>query len=150
MTPAHPRSDGAIVGILSEAMKQLVEEQRLGWVAAVRDDDAPHLCPESTLAVWDDDTLVFADIASQETVLQLIENPAVEVAVLDPRASAGWRFRGRARLLLSGPTFDRLAAFYRERGVSGVVHHMVLVRVESARPLGPPVDGQGAAAGGGR
>jgi hypothetical protein len=138
------------VGILNDAMKQLVEQQRLGWVATVRGDGAPHLSPEGTLAVWDDDTLVFADIASRETALHLLENPAVEVAVLDPQAGAGWRFRGQARLLLSGPTFDRLAAFYRERGVAGVVHHMVLVGVETASQLAPRADGRSATVDGGR
>jgi len=52
------------VGILTEDMKRLVSEQRLGFVATVCPDGTPNLSPKGTTAVWDDDHIVFADIRS--------------------------------------------------------------------------------------
>lgn len=124
-------------------MRALVNRQRLGFVASVGIDGAPHVAAQGSLAVWAHDTLVFADVVSGGTVRNLLENPATEVAVVDPLERRGWRFRGSARLLLSGPTFDRLQRFYRRRGVVTAVQHMVLIQVERIEPLVSPVYSQG-------
>ena len=124
---------------LTPAMRFLVDRQRLGFVATVCPDGSPHVSPQGTLAVWNDATLVFADVASPGTVRNLLENPACEISVVDPWARKGYRFRGRARLLLLGPTFDRLLDFYRRRQVDATVRHMVLVDVEEVAPVVSPV-----------
>jgi len=124
---------------LTPAMRALVDRQRLAFVATVDPDGTPHVAPQGTLAVWTDATLVFADVASPGTVRNLLENPVCEISVVDPWARKGYRFRGRARLLVLGPTFDRLLDFYRRRHVDVPVHHMVLVDVEEASPVVSPV-----------
>src|SRR5215470_18411015 len=50
--------------MLTEDMKRLVSEQRLGFVATVCPDGNPSLSPKGTTAIWDDDHIVFADIRS--------------------------------------------------------------------------------------
>ena len=57
-----------ILGTLTEDMKRVVEEQRLGFAATVCPDGTPNLSPKGTTAVWDDDRLIFADIRSPRTV----------------------------------------------------------------------------------
>jgi uncharacterized protein len=44
---------------LSVAMKNLVERQRLGFIATVCSDGTPNLSPKGTLCVLDDDHLIF-------------------------------------------------------------------------------------------
>ena len=122
---------------LSAAMRTFVNQQRLGVVASVRPAGTPRVSATATLAVWNPGTLVFTASTTRGLVADLLENPAVEVAVVDPLRRLGWRFGGTARLLLSGPTFDRLLAFYRRRGLVAAVEHMVLVQVERIEPLGP-------------
>ena len=124
---------------LTSAMQSFVDRQRLGFVATVCPDGTPHLSPQGTLAVWTDAVLVFAEVASPVTIRNLIENPACEINVVDPWVRKGYRFRGRARLLLMGPTFDRLLEFYRRRDVDMSVHHMVLVDVDEVEPVVSPV-----------
>ena len=46
------------MGILTNDMKRVVKEQRLGFVATVCADGTPNLSPKGTTAVWDDDHLV--------------------------------------------------------------------------------------------
>ncbi len=72
------------MGILTDDMKRVVREQRLGFVATVCADGTPNLSPKGTTAVWGDEHLVFADIRSPGTVANLRRNPAIEVNVVDP------------------------------------------------------------------
>jgi uncharacterized protein len=138
-TARDPRtSDVEKSPLRDAAVRSLVDRQRLGFVATVGPDGTPSLSPKGTLAVWDDETLVFADIASADTVRHLLENSACAINVVDPLVRQGVRFEGRARLLLSGPTFDRLLEFYRAWGVRDEIHHMVLVRVEHSDPIVAP------------
>ena len=131
--------------MLSSEMKACVERQRLGFVASVGADGAPRISPKGSLAVWDDATLVFADVRSPVTVRNLIENPAVEINVVDTLTRSGWRFRGRAHVLLSGPTFERVREFYAARGMRRAFEHVVFVGVEHAAALRSPAYDDGAA-----
>ena len=132
------------MAVLTPEMKRLVDVQRLGYVATVCPDGTPNLSPKGTTAVWDDDHLVFADIRSPGSVANLRENPTVEVNVVDPIARKGYRFKGDANVLSSGPTFDEVVAFYRKRGVRSPIRHIVLIRVERAVPLVSPAYDSGA------
>ena len=104
------------MGPLTDDMKRIVEEQRLGFVATVCPDGTPNLSPKGTTAVWDDEHLVFANIRSAGTLANLRHNPSVEVNVVDPMARRGYRFKGVASILESGPLYDKAIAFYRNRG----------------------------------
>jgi len=126
------------VAALTPEMKRLVDVQRLGYVATVCPDGTPNLSPKGTTAVWDDDHLVFADIRSPGSVANLRQNPIAEVNVVDPIIRKGYRFKGEANVLSSGPTFDEVVAFYRKRGVRSPIRHVVLIRVERAVLLVSP------------
>lgn len=94
--------------------------------------------------MWDDDHLVFADICSPGSIANIRENPAVEVNVVDPIARKGYRFKGHATVVGSGPSFDEIVAFYQERGVRRPMRHVVLIQVERALPLVSPAYDSGA------
>lgn len=139
MSESRPNGDG----ILSEDMKRLVREQRLGFVATVCPDGTPNLSPKGTTAVWDDEHLVFADIRSPGTVENLRSNPAIEVNVVDPITRKGYRFKGRGAVLTDGARFEAVIAFYEDgelqvRDARSRIHSAVLVKVERALPLVSP------------
>lgn len=125
--------------LLTAAMKQLVEEQRLGYVATVCPDGTPSFSPKGTTAVWDDGHLVFADIASPQTIRNLGVNPVLEVNVVDPLLRKGFRFKGTGQVFAEGKLFEEALTFYRQRGVANPILHVVFVRVERALPLLSPV-----------
>jgi len=79
------------MGILTDDMKRMVRQQRMGFIATVCSDGSPNLSPKGTVSVWDDDHLVFADIASPTTISNLSVNPAFEVNVLDAFIRKGYR-----------------------------------------------------------
>jgi predicted pyridoxine 5'-phosphate oxidase superfamily flavin-nucleotide-binding protein len=120
-------------------MKRVVDEQRLGFVATVCPDGTPNLSPKGTTAVWDDDHLVFANIRSPGTIANLAFNPTVEVNVVDPFVRKGYRFKGVATVVGSGPLYDQAIAFYRQRGSQvAAIREIVLVRVQAAQPIDSP------------
>lgn len=126
------------MGVITDDMRRVVEEQQLGFVATVRPDGSPNLSPKGTTAVWDDDHLIFADICSPDTIANLRANPAIEINVVDPLVRKGYRFRGRARVLGDGPDYEAGLQFYRRRGSSSAKRHIVLVKVDHAAELISP------------
>src|SRR5712691_1967911 len=103
--------EGQSMGLLTDDMKRVVQEQRLGFVATVCSDGTPNLSPKGTTMVWDDDTLVFADIRSPQTIENLRRNPSVEINVVDPIVRKGYRFKGQGRLV-TGDQVDEVLAWY--------------------------------------
>ena len=130
------------MGILTEDMKRVVNEQRLGFVATVCPDGTPNLSPKGTTAVWDDDHIVFADIRSPATVSNLRRNPSTEINVVDPMVRKGYRFKGVATVLTEGALFERILDFYRaERNHDDSrikIRSFVLVKIEEALPVVSP------------
>jgi predicted pyridoxine 5'-phosphate oxidase superfamily flavin-nucleotide-binding protein len=124
--------------VLTADMKRVVEQQRLGFVATVCPDGTPNLSPKGTTAVWDDEHLVFANIRSEGTLVNLRQNASVEVNVVDPFVRKGYRFKGVASILESGPLYDRALAFYRARGSRNAIREIVLIKVQAAHPIDSP------------
>jgi uncharacterized protein len=127
--------------ILTSEIQRFVREQRLGFVATVGADGRPNLSPKGTTTVWDDEHLMFADIASPQTIRNLLVNPHVEINVVDPIVRKGWRFRGTGTVYRDGPRVEQglgiLAA-----GGSTTPHEriasIVVVAVTEANPLFSP------------
>jgi predicted pyridoxine 5'-phosphate oxidase superfamily flavin-nucleotide-binding protein len=124
--------------MLTADMKRVVEEQRLGFVATVCPDGTPNLSPKGTTTVWDDDHLIFANIRSPGTIANLRRNGSVEVNVVDPFLRKGYRFKGVASVLDSGPVYDNAIAFYKDRGVANAIGEIVVVQVQRALPIDSP------------
>ena len=131
------------MGVLTEDMKRLVRQQRLGFIATVCPDGTPNLSPKGTSAVWDDDHLVFADLASPVTMANLGHNPALEINVVDPFSRKGYRFKGTAAIINHGELFDEIKSAYvtGSRGIQKIgitPQAFVMVTVTKAAELVSP------------
>jgi predicted pyridoxine 5'-phosphate oxidase superfamily flavin-nucleotide-binding protein len=129
------------MAILTEDMQRVVREQRLGYVATVCPDGTPNLSPKGTTRVWDDDHLVFADIRSPRTIANLRHNPSIEINVVDWFTRKGYRFKGIATVLESGPLFEQALAFYEQPGTADAprrIQAIVITEVQRALPLVSP------------
>jgi predicted pyridoxine 5'-phosphate oxidase superfamily flavin-nucleotide-binding protein len=123
------------MAMLTEEMKRIVREQRLGFVATVCPDGTPNLSPKGTTAVWDDNHLVFADTRSPRTIANLKQNPAIEINVVDYITRKGYRFKGVATVIESGPLFGEVVSFYEQQGSSDaprIIKAVVMVEVQRA------------------
>jgi predicted pyridoxine 5'-phosphate oxidase superfamily flavin-nucleotide-binding protein len=126
--------------MLTEGMKRLVRDARLGFAATVCADGTPNLSPKGTTLVYDDEHLVFADLRSPQTVANLRANPSIEINVVDVGTRRGYRFKGRGEIVEPGARFDEVLAWYRDQGheLSGRAGAFVLVRVQRAAELTSP------------
>ncbi len=125
-------------------MKRVVHEQRLGYVATVCPDGTPNLSPKGCTAVGDDDHLVFADVRSPGTIRNLRHHPVAEINVVDPIARRGFRFKGTCTVHAEGELYEKIVAFFQDRGVRSAIRSVVLVRVERALPITSPAYDLGA------
>ena len=62
----------------------------------------------------------------------------MEVNVVDPFVRKGYRFKGIASIVESGPLLDKLIAFYRERGSPHAIREIVMIEVHTAQPIDSP------------
>src|SRR5438876_9856275 len=70
------------MGILTDDMKRLIDEQKLAFHATVCPDGSPNLSPRGSTRVWDDDHLFFADICSPQTTANIRAGSPIEVNVV--------------------------------------------------------------------
>jgi uncharacterized protein len=134
------------MGILTDDMKRVVREQRLGFVATVCQDGTPNVSPKGTMDVLDDDHLVFCDIRSPQTIRNLRNNATVEINMVDQFVRKGYRFKGTAEILTEGERYDEIIRNYQaNRELDPTrVKAVVVVRVTKALPLTSPVYDWGA------
>ena len=126
--------------ILTDEMKSFVERTQLCFVATVNEDGTPNLSPKGSLAVFDGENLVFANIASPNTVENLRRNPATEINIVDIFRRRGYRFAGTAMLMPEGtPEYDFVAEpLWAKHGNAYPVHEVVKVHVSMVKEIRSP------------
>lgn len=125
--------------ILTDDMKRVIDEQRLGFFATVCADGSPNLSPKGTIAVWDDNHLAFGNIRSPRTLENLRANPNIDINVVDPFTRQGYRFKGVASILESGAAYDAAIDFYRARGSKvSAFKEIVLIEIREAQFIDSP------------
>jgi uncharacterized protein len=129
------------MGILTDDMKRLVEEQKLAFHATVCPDGSPNLSPRGSTRVWDDDPLFFADICSPQTTANIAAGSLVEINVVDPFVRKGYRFKGPAVIHEPGSAaFGEGVERMRADGskLAGRARAIVVIEVRHAAPLVSP------------
>src|ERR1043165_2900621 len=127
------------MGFLTQEIKDFVIKAKLGFVATVCPDGTPNLSPKGTTIVWDKDHLAFADIHSPGTVQNLLNNPAIEINVVDVFLRRGYRFKGTAKVFSEGAVFNKVIASYGEVASKYKMNNIVLIKVERVIPITSPI-----------
>ena len=121
-----------------DEIKNLVNFQKLGYVATVALDGTPNLSPKGTIAILDDSRLVFANIRSPQTIENLTKNPSIEINVIDPFSRLGYRFKGLAEILSDGDDFKNILDYFEKKGIKSKISHVVVVDVKSFSKVTSP------------
>jgi len=127
------------MGLLTTQIKEFVQKTKLGFIATVCPDGTPNLSPKGTTIAWDDDHLAFADIHSPVTVQNLLNNPAIEINIVDVFTRKGYRFKGTAKIFSEGNLFNKVVSFYGEAASKYKINHIVLISVERVLPITSPI-----------
>lgn len=130
--------------MLTPAMKQLVADHPLGFVATVSVDGAPSLSPKGTFFIIDDATIAFGDIRSPGTIRNLSANDRIEVNFIDPFTRKGCRLTGHGTVIpRDDERFAALLAHF--SGSLGTrFRSIVTIAVTKALPVTSPVYDDGA------
>jgi uncharacterized protein len=127
------------MGLLTNEIKDLIEKQKLGYVATVSPDCTPNLSPKGTISVWDNEHLIFADIKSPQTIANLEKNPSIEINVVDPMTRRGFRFKGSGTILSFGPEYDKIISHYQNIGIKSKIVRVVLIKLSSVKDVTSPL-----------
>ncbi len=132
---------------LSPQMKQIVANQKLGFVGTVNADGGPNVSPKGTFLVLDDEHIMFGEIRSPQTLANIAERPAVEVNFVDPIVRKGLRVKGLARFVAGGSDeFEVLEPRFREvwGELCDAFSGIVVIKAEKVAPLTSPAYDMGA------
>jgi len=98
-------------GKLTQEMKDLIETQKVCFVATSNRDGRVNVSPKGSIYRVDDQTLAFADLYSQKTRANLMVNPNIALAVVDLNSLKGYQFKGRAELLEEGNIYNDVVCY---------------------------------------
>ena len=113
---------------LPEEAKRIISGVVPAFVATASKNGKPNVSPKGSFRVLDDEHVVFAEIASPQTIANIRENPQVSVLVFDPDTWGGCRISGKAQIIESGELLDSFKAQFAPLKME--VHSVVKVKVE--------------------
>jgi predicted pyridoxine 5'-phosphate oxidase superfamily flavin-nucleotide-binding protein len=116
---------------LSTEAKSFIAEIHPGLIATADKSGRPNVSPKGTFRALDDEHVVFADIASPQTLANIKENPQVSAIVFDPATNHGCRIWGRAEILSSGELLERFNRDLAGRNLQA--KHVIVVAVDEFR-----------------
>ena len=125
--------------MITKEIKDFLNLQKLGYVATVSSDGKPNISPKGTIIGWSSETLAFADIRSPDTMKNLIDNPNVEINVIDPLLRKGYLFQGKARILQYGDVHQEILNHYRQNGIKSPINSIILVDVSCVSDVISPL-----------
>ena len=94
---------------LTQEIKDLIETNRIAYVATVDQNGAPNVSPKSTFSIIDDETFIFAEIMSSRTRQNLLNNPRIAIYFYSPEKNFGCQIKGRTEMLNSGELYEEMS-----------------------------------------
>ena len=125
--------------MITEKIRKFVSQQKLGFVATVSPNGTPNLSPKGTISVLDENTLVFANIRSPQTIENLEKNPSIEINIVDPFSRRGYRFKGIAKIISDGEEYNKILLSYRQNGIQTTIKSIVIVNVKQILEVTSPL-----------
>ena len=124
---------------ITSEIKIFLNSQKLGYVATVSSDGKPNISPKGTIIAWSDNLLAFANIRSPDTVMNLQNNPFVEINVIDPLSRKGYLFIGTAKIIKNTPLYVKILNHYRTNGIKSPINSIVIVDISSVSEVTSPL-----------
>ena len=125
--------------MITEKIRKFVSQQKLGFVATVSPNGTPNLSPKGTISVLDENTLVFANIRSPQTIENLEKNPSIEINIVDPFSRRGYRFKGIAKIISDGEEYNKILLSYKQNGIKTTIKSIVMVNVKQILEVTSPL-----------
>ena len=125
--------------MITEKIGKFISQQKLGFVATVSPNGTPNLSPKGTISVLNENTLVFANIRSPQTIENLEKNPSIEINIVDLFSRRGYRFKGIAKIISDGEEYNKILLFYKQNGIQTTIKSIVIVNVKQILEVTSPL-----------
>lgn len=126
--------------MLTNEVKKLLSESVLCWLATTNENGEPNCSPKEVFTFSEDDELVIANIASPNSVENILKNSKVCVSLVHIFKQKGFKIKGQARYI-SGESTGFRNYFSLVSDVVGTtfkVQGFIVINVTSVNPIIAP------------
>jgi hypothetical protein len=121
-------------------MKTIAAQHSVGIVGSVNPDGTPNVSPKGTMVVLDEYTIIFAEIASPQSLANIKERPSIEINFVDVLARRCFRAKGKAEILTKNNNeFKKLFHHFQKwESLTAKINHIIRLNVEKASIVSTP------------
>ncbi|GGG95812.1 hypothetical protein GCM10007415_33780 [Parapedobacter pyrenivorans] len=125
---------------MDNRIKDYIGKSVLCWLATVDGDSAPNVSPKEVFALYDEKTLLIANIASPGSVKNIRSNSNVCVSLVDIFVQKGYKLKGTAKVIdKSDATFPDKVKFLTDRFTDAFpINEVIEITVVKAVPIQAP------------
>ena len=85
--------------MLTQEIKKYIDKSVLCWLATSDDENMPNVSPKEIFTFYEDDFIIIANIASPQSVHNIMHNPKICVSFIDVFVQKGFQLKGKARII---------------------------------------------------
>ena len=85
--------------MITDEVKKYIDKSVLCWLATTNEQNEPNVSPKEMFTLYDDKTLLIANIASPNTIQNIKTNSKVCVSFLDIFVQKGFKLKGVAKVI---------------------------------------------------
>ena len=126
--------------MLTEDIKQSINDSVLCWLATVDARQVPNVSPKEVFTHYGDDRIIIANIASPKSIINIKANASVCVSFIDVFKEKGFKVVGQASIIERGESsFDsQYKPLYAMAGDTFRIHNIISIAVEKVAPIVAP------------
>ncbi|TYA74363.1 pyridoxamine 5'-phosphate oxidase family protein [Seonamhaeicola marinus] len=84
---------------LTEDIKKYIDQSVLCWLATASPDNIPNVSPKEIFMVYDEETIIIANVASPQTAKNIKQNPNICLSFVDVLVQKGYQLKGKAAVV---------------------------------------------------
>ena len=120
---------------LTQEMKEMILTQQC-FHATVSRDGVPNNAPKRSTKIFDDETLMYAEITGGITYKNILEGSRISVAVVNTEILDGYRFLGTPKVITGGEIFEDSAKLSVKVGIPKP-KAVILIHIDEIHSLKP-------------
>jgi predicted pyridoxine 5'-phosphate oxidase superfamily flavin-nucleotide-binding protein len=120
---------------LTQEMKEMILTQQC-FHATVSREGVPNNAPKRSTRIFDDETLIYAEITGGITYKNILEGSRISVAVVNTEILDGYRFLGTPKVITGGEIFDDSAKLSVKAGIPKP-KAVILIHIDEIHSLKP-------------
>ncbi len=126
--------------MLNSDITKYIDQSVLCWLATVSADGQPNVSPKEIFAAYGGDRLIIANVASPQSVRNILENPLVCVSFVDVFVQKGYQLKGEATVIRPGePGYkERQQKFSKAVIEKFSILSIIDIKVKGAKPIFAP------------